>query len=253
MRWIAVDRLCFAFGLMLAASSAASSSVAAYDLSSVERATGVWELSRDDGARKCSIQLRAQTAGVGNELGLPPPCRHGMPVLASVSSWKLSPSGGLDLLARSGAAVLSFAAERNGLAAKGPEGETYILMTANEATRGEAKPAAHAAAASSQSAPAVRSSEIPGRYAVLREGRKDTGCMLTLETSPRGAGSRAQLAPACRDNGILVFDPQSWSYLGGKLRLTARKGHSAAFERAPDGTWQKDPKEGGQPLGFRKM
>lgn len=252
MRLTAVDRLCFAFGLMIAASSAASSSVAAYDLSSVERATGVWELSRDDGARKCSIQLRAQTTGVGNELGLPPPCRHGLPVLASVSSWKLSPPGGLDLLAHSGVPVLSFAAEKNGLAAKGPDGETYILMTANEAARGAAKPAAHAAAAS-QSALAVRPSEIPGRYAVLREGRKDTGCMLTLETSPRGSGSRAQLAPACRDNGILVFDPQSWSYSGGKLRLTARKGHSAAFERAPDGTWQKDPKEGGQPLGFRKM
>ena len=72
--------------------------------------------------------------------------------------------------------------------------------------------------------------------------------MLTLHP-----GVKAQLAPACRDNGFVIFDPQAWSFANNKLRLTARKGHHATFERGADGTWQKDPKEGGKPIGFRKM
>ena len=57
----------------------------------------------------------------------------------------------------------------------------------------------------------------------------------------------------CRDNGIAVFDPVGWSYAGGKLALRARKGHHANFEYTTEQSWQKDPKEGGKPLGFRKM
>ena len=177
-----------------------------------------------------------------------------MPAVANVTNWKLASPGHIDLVSRSGVAILAFAAQKTGLSATGPGGETYILMAANDVAQGAPRPVAHTAGASpAQAGPAVKPAEIPGRYSVLRDGTKDTGCMLTLETSPRGGGSRAQLAPACRDNGIVVFDPQSWSYVGGKLRLTARKGHSAIFERAPDGAWQKDPKEGGKPLGFRKM
>jgi hypothetical protein len=81
--------------------------------------------------------------------------------------------------------------------------------------------------------------EPPGRYAPLREGNKDTGCMITLEAS-----RKAQLAPACRDQGLVVFDPVNWQMERGRLGLTARKGHKAWFDRQPDGTWLRDPKEG---------
>jgi hypothetical protein len=90
-----------------------------------------------------------------------------------------------------------------------------------------------------------RPGDVVGRYAILRAG-KDTGCMLTLEPA------RAQLAPACRDNGIVVFDPKGWSLASGKLMLRARKGHSTVFDMS-EGVWVKDAKEGGQPLGLRKM
>ena len=83
------------------------------------------------------------------------------------------------------------------------------------------------------------SNDPPGRYAPLREGNKDTGCMITLEAS-----RKAQLAPACRDQGLVVFDPINWQMERGRLGLTARKGHKAWFDRQADGTWLRDPKEG---------
>jgi hypothetical protein len=83
-----------------------------------------------------------------------------------------------------------------------------------------------------------------GRYAILRAENKDTGCMLTLDTQPRAGGFKAQLAPACRDNGMVIFDPVSWSLERGRLALTARKGHKTHFERQEDGIWRRDAKEG---------
>lgn len=246
----AVDRTCLAACLILAISTLAGARAFAFDISTLDRAAGVWEISRDGGARKCSIQLRAEKTDTGNALGLPPSCRLAMPLLANVASWKLATATQIDLLNRAGIAILTFRSDASGLAASGPGGETYALMTAIDVAQGAPRPGIARAAApvSGASAPPAKPADIPGRYAVLRDGTKDTGCMLTLQP-----GSRAQLAPACRDNGFVVFDPQSWAYSGGKLRLTARKGHAAMFEHGPDGSWQKDPKEGGKPLGFRKM
>jgi len=78
-----------------------------------------------------------------------------------------------------------------------------------------------------------------GRYVPLRDAGKDTGCMITLEAS-----GRAQLAPACRDQGLVIFDPVNWRLEQGRLALTARKGHRAYFEKQADGVWLRDPKEG---------
>ena len=128
-------------------------------------------------------------------------------------------------------------------------------------TRGQAPAAAPAAAQPNAPviAPAVntpvKQADMVGRYAILRDGNKDTLCMLTLESSARGPRGtlKAQLAPACRDQGVVVFEPMGWQLERNKLVLTARKGHKATFELTADGSWQKDPKEGGKPLGFRKM
>jgi hypothetical protein len=102
----------------------------------------------------------------------------------------------------------------------------------------------------------VRVGEMGGRYIILREMTKDSGCMLTLDDRARGprGTNRAILAPACRDQGIVIFDPVGWTIdRANRLVLTARKGHQAHFERTEDGSWQKDPKEGGKPLGFKKL
>ena len=95
--------------------------------------------------------------------------------------------------------------------------------------------------------------EATGRYSVLREGGKDTGCMLTLDakgTSPRRG--QASLAPGCRDQGIVIFDPAGWEIIGGRLVLTARKGHKAHFDARSDGSWRKDAAEG-KTLSLKKL
>jgi len=107
--------------------------------------------------------------------------------------------------------------------------------------------AALASAAQSESR-----TEAAGRYAVLRAEDKDTGCMLTLEQRPAAGGFKAQLAPACRDNGLVVFDPVAWSLDHGRLSLVARKGHKAHFDRESGGIWRRDAKEG-KTLSLRPM
>jgi hypothetical protein len=101
-------------------------------------------------------------------------------------------------------------------------------------------------------ASAFATGDAAGRYAILRDD-KDTGCMLTLDSRAAGPGGRkAQLAPACRDNGIVIFDPVGWTLDRGRLVLTARKGHKAHFERDAGGVWRRDPQEG-KSLGFRPI
>ncbi len=95
--------------------------------------------------------------------------------------------------------------------------------------------------------------DLAGRYAVLRE-KRDTGCMVTLDSSSRTkGGDRAQLAPGCRDQGIVIFDPSAWQIVKGELVLTARAGHKTKLEKQDDGTWVKDLKEGGKPLGLKRL
>jgi hypothetical protein len=90
----------------------------------------------------------------------------------------------------------------------------------------------------------ARPAEVAGRYAILRAGDRDTGCMLTLYDRARGPGGfRAQLAPACRDQGVVIFDPVGWSLERGRLALTARKGHKAHFLQE-DGVWRREASEG---------
>ena len=101
---------------------------------------------------------------------------------------------------------------------------------------------------SAHAAPPARAADVAGRYAVLRDAR-DTGCMVTLSPNPRGKGFRAQLAPACRDQGIVVFDPVGWWLERGKLHLQARKGRNIALD-FQDGVWSR---EGEKPLGLKKI
>ena len=119
------------------------------------------------------------------------------------------------------------------------------LVDAVAAPKVKTKPAAEVPLAPATHGP-TSSGEVPGRYAILRNAR-DTGCMLTL------TASSALLAPACRDNGIVVFDPKGWSLVARRLSLRARKGHSTVFEMDDGGMWQKDPREPGKPLALRKM
>lgn len=86
----------------------------------------------------------------------------------------------------------------------------------------------------------------PGRYAMLREDNKDSGCLVNLQQS-----GRAQLGPGCMDQGLVVFDPVGWSATRNTIVLRARKGHRITFVYKPDGVWLRDPPDK-RPLAMRK-
>jgi hypothetical protein len=238
---------------------------------------GQWDMSQNDSNRKCRMTLRSEQVETGYAIAMPAGCRRSLPVLTQVVSWNLPGDGHLDFENASGVSILDFTAaqdakhatqgtkaqiedKREALVANGPGGEIYQLVAVNgqavmqtsnrdASGSGDVKIAANAAKA----IPAMKPGEIAGRYFILRDGTKDSGCMLTLDdkTKARG-GNRAILAPACRDQGIVIFDPMGWQVINGRLVLTARKGHTTHLDFQPDGTWLKDPKEG-KGLSLKKM
>jgi hypothetical protein len=258
-----------AFSLVLMAQASA-----AIDLTSVEKLAGQWDLSLNDTNRRCRLVLRPEQVGPGLALGMPAGCRRAMPLLSEVSSWALQPGDHVSFADGKGKELLAFVPNGDGpLLARGPEGETYRLTSAETSAEGQRfgdlpsvpvpgfetpapapAPLVGAATTTPGAASSAKPDEIAGRYSVLREGGKDTGCMLTLDAKARGlkGGNKALLAPACRDQGLIIFDPVGWMLEKGRLKLTARKGHHAIFDQKGDGTWEKDPKEG-KALGLKKM
>jgi hypothetical protein len=258
-----------AFSLVLMAQASA-----AIDLTSVEKLAGQWDLSLNDTNRRCRLVLRPEQVGPGLALAMPAGCRRAMPLLSEVGTWTLQPGDHLIFADAKGKEVLAFLPNGDGpLLARGPEGETYRLTNPEASAEGQRfsdlpsvqvpgfetpapapPPLVVAATTTPGAASAAKPDEIAGRYSVLREGGKDTGCMLTLDAKARGlkGGNKALLAPACRDQGITIFDPVGWTLEKGRLKLTARKGHHAIFDQKGDGTWEKDPKEG-KALGLKKM
>jgi Protease inhibitor Inh len=92
---------------------------------------------------------------------------------------------------------------------------------------------------------ALKAADVAGRYSVVREGGKDANCLLILDARAKApGGTKASLAPACRDQGIMIFDPVGWRLADGRLVLTARRGFTTRLDLQPDGTWLKNPSEG---------
>jgi hypothetical protein len=263
IRWCGV--LAIVSGLTLAGHARAAEPV------DFQVVVGAWDLNLEATNRQCRILLRREAAPVGYSLAMPAGCRRALPVLADINGWTKDASN-LTLTDAAGRVILQFAAGADGiLTAAGPENQTYTLvptdprrktqlaamMTAstspNPPTPMPSFRVAQAAKIASPAAP-VKVAEMPGRYSILREGPKDTGCMLTLDDKARGPkGSlRAVLSPACRDQGIVIFDPTGWSVERSRLVLTARKGHQAHFDHQSDGSWTKDPKDG-KGLILKKM
>ncbi len=233
--------------------------LAALTLDRPDAIIGQWDLSLDGSNKACRLTLRGEQVHGGYYVGMPAGCRRALPALANVIAWGLSGDDRLNLADVYGGPLLIFILEEGGvLVADGPQGETYRLRFAEglpaagnapSELRGavvpDQAPVAPRVVAPPQ--PSVRPTDVAGRYAVLREGGRDTGCMVTLD-----AASKAFLAPACRDQGIVIFDPTAWRIIGGRLVLTARKGHTAQLDLQADGTWLKDPKDG-KSLSLKKF
>ena len=124
-----------------------------------------------------------------------------------------------------------------------------------------ANPAVSTSPANSAAAPpkpsaaalAMKPGDLAGRYSVEREPGKDASCLLILDNQTKAHGGyKASLAPGCRDQGIMIFDPVGWRLANGRLVLTARRGHTTHLDLQPDGTWLKDPSEG-KPLILKKL
>ncbi|VTZ28109.1 conserved hypothetical protein [Methylocella tundrae] len=236
------------WGLALSASP-----LCALTLDSPQAVLGQWELSLEGSNKTCRLTLRGEQIHGGFYIGMPAGCRRALPVLSNIVAWGLPDSAHLDLADVNGAPLLYFTMENDALVATGTQGETYRLTfvvsapghaaAAPDALRLDAAPPA---AAPVKAAP-LRSADVPGRYAVLREGGRDTGCMVTLDV-----GGKAFLSPACRDQGIVIFDPMGWRLAGGRLVLRARKGHTAQLDLQPDGSWLKDPKDA-KSLALKKL
>ncbi len=274
MRLVArAARMRFMFGL--ATIGAASAAVAATrEPTAVTAAAGPWEIALQGTAKKCGLVLRAENANaIDHVVAIPSGCRHAMPALGLVRGWNAADANGLTLDGKAGEAELKFARDDDGkLVATGPTGEIYEIAPTGpqhfDAPKEIASQPAVAVAAkvAAPKPPEITTSaamekypgklsDLAGRYVILREGvegGRDVGCMLTLDDKARGPGGfHARLAPACRDNGIVIFSPVGWNFERGRLILTAEKGHSASFEYHADGGWWKDSKEGGRPLGVR--
>jgi Protease inhibitor Inh len=244
-------------GGLLTGGQAAASSPQVQDLA------GVWDLSIEGTNTKCRIALRAGQSGAGRQLiTIPLACLKSFPGLAPVDGWALTGDGDLDLFDSTDQTVLDFTATDDAKAfiASGPQGGVYRLA-AMQATPPKKEPLfkqggtgpTPEAAATKQDVAATTVSGAAGRYSILRDGGKDTGCMLTLDNQLKApGGKKASLAPGCRDQGIVIFDPAGWQIINGRLVLTARKGHKTDLDAQPDGTWKKDPKEG-KSLTLKKL
>ena len=229
-------------------------------------AAGTWDISLNDTERRCRLTLREDAASAAGQLfiGMPAGCRRAMPVLMDVTGWNVPAAGKIVLNAASGQPVLTFDNVKDGeLKATGPEGETYELINTGKPVDtvprynvAQTSPQGQMQAQRSQTqrpaaAPAQRMSDIAGRYAVIRESGRDTGCMVTLSEQGRGRGmNRAQLAPACRDQGIVIFDPIGWHLERGHLVLHARKGHKLELDADGVDQWMKD---GAKPIGLKRL
>jgi hypothetical protein len=247
--------------------------------SSAEAATGQWDMSL--GAdRTCRMTLEAGTAS-GGSVDMPALCRRSLPILTKVGLWTLPKTDNIELADASGKPILDFVARSEStLSANGPEGETYHLVPVNAPgdfkfepedmhgtpgfdvvqaapptpaesnppkNPGPTPPASKSAAPPKPSAAALalKPADVAGRYAIEREAGKDANCLLILDDRAKApGGSKASLAPACRDQGIMIFDPVGWRLTGGRLVLTARRGFTTHLDLQPDGTWLKDRSEG---------
>ncbi len=219
-------------------------------------AVGAWDLSLDNGSRQCRLMLRADVAASGYAVGMPAGCHLAFPFLVSVKMWSDAGDGKLRFEDAKGQPLLIFEPGQDGvLASTGPEGEvlrlssvgahrTMVLKSPSVKTAEVVK--SEPVKPTTPKLPLPTVAEMAGHYAVLRGLGKDTGCMVTFDDKSHGPNGslKANLAPACRDQGIVIFDPVGWQLAAGRLVLTARKGHNTKLDLQGDGSWAKDAKEG---------
>lgn len=237
---------------------AALPAVAQPGAADLAKVAGAWDLALDGSHRKCRVMLALDQAGVGHALRFPAGCRRALPVLGAAGAWTMPQRGMVQFLDKHGEPTLQFREEGEDLIAHAPSGEVYHLGRQDKAVQPASLPVAPASpplgvpqqtAIDPEKAPPFAS--VPGIYAVDRYTERDV-CRVAL-TSTASANGRfeAALLDGCRDAGLLAFGPATWRYEGGRLTLTARRGHEVTLISERDGHWRRDP-EVGATLVLRK-
>lgn len=225
-----------------------------------------WSLQAVNTGRTCNLKLKYDAAGGAGGLAIPAGCRQAIPALRKAAQWSIGSDAQILFTTDDRQNVLTFARQADGTWQSTAVDGTALMLTASpqEDAAGTATPSvddtavAHKPGAAQTTkatpeptGPPVSPQDLVGRYAVMR-GDRDTGCMVTLDKDRGRDGPRARLAPACRDQGIIIFDPVNWRTKGSELILTARKGHSIALDKDENGVWAKKPKDA-KALGLKPL
>jgi hypothetical protein len=238
--------------LAAAALSIAAGPAAQRDVAAV---AGVWELSLDNSHRKCPLALSSDAGGVGRQLRFPAGCRRALPIVNGMAGW-LVDGGAVRLIDQDGRPVLQFAAsdDPDRLQGKTEAGDGYVIERKSELSLARAVPPPAVPPAPALGVPQLTPIDpekapplvtVPGVYVVDRYIEKDV-CRVDLGRGMLTAAGRHEirLLEGCRDAGLAAFDPVSWRYEGGRLTLTARRGHEVTLISERAGQWRRDPEVG---------
>jgi len=244
-----------AAALSLAAGPAAQRDVAAV--------AGVWELSLDNSHRKCPLTLSPDAGGVGRQLRFPAGCRRALPIVNGMAGW-LVDGGAVRLIDKDGRPVLQFAAgeDPDRLQARTEAGDAYAIERKSELRIAGIAPPPVTPPAPALGVPQVTPVDpekappfaaVPGVYVVDRYTEKDV-CRVDLGRGMLAVAGRheVRLLEGCRDAGLAAFDPVAWRYEGGRLTITARRGHEVTLISERPGQWRRDPEVGAM-LVLRKV
>lgn len=220
---------------------------------------GTWDLSRDGTNRRCVLTLSKDRGPAGQQVNFPAGCRRALPIMSPVAGWLFADEA-VRLVDKDVRPVLLFKRrpDRRSYVATAEGGETYSFVPLDTVgmrppepapspaeTMAPTLPAAPSAAESVPSptpaavaSPTTPDGPQPGIYAVDRMRLQGT---CRLDFGPTGT---VKLLPNCQDDGMEVFDPVSWHYEGGRMTLTAKRGHSLGLVANGDGRWRRDPETG---------
>ena len=218
---------------------------------------GAWDLALEGSNRKCRVTLGLEPLGIGRALRFPAGCRRALPVLNNLTGWLIPERGSLRLVDAAGEPALTFRAEGDApLTATTAKGETYRL-TREEDLRIVNLPPPPPPIGVPQETPvdpakAPPFATLPGTYVVDRYTEREVCRVALARLSLDPTRYEARLLDGCRDAGLRAFDPVAWRYEGGRLTLTARRGHEVTLISERDGHWRRDP-EVGATLILRKV
>jgi hypothetical protein len=240
-----------ALALSIAAVALAGASTAQPLSRDLEEAAGRWDLSLDGANRSCRVMLSLDESPVGRTLRFPTGCRRALPILNGMGGWIAAGKDRLNLLDAQGQVALQFQRDKEEtLVARATGGQVFRLERPEDVVQPIRLPPPPPPIGVPQATPidpdkAPPPASLPGVYLVDRYSEREV-CRIDLRRSVLAGSGRfeARLLEGCRDLGLAAFEPVAWRYEGGRLTLTARRGHEVTLISERDGHWRRDPEVG---------